>query len=84
MVPLMRLRPGVEDIVLLSGLGFCMELGFLSGGIPEWKCPHSRLAPTSVATEGSMRMHTHCKEQMMEVQAVPILKCPMHVLCPHT
>lgn len=45
--------------------------------------PHSTLAPSSVATSGLIKVHTHCKEQMMEVQAVPILKCPMHVFCPH-
>lgn len=45
--------------------------------------PHSRLALAPMATDGLMKLHTHCKEQMMEVQAVPILQCPMHEFCPH-
>lgn len=45
--------------------------------------PCSRLAPASVAADGLVKVHTHCKEQMIEVQAVPILKCPIDMFFPH-
>lgn len=79
MFPLVRLRPGVEDMVLLSGLSFCMKLGFLSEGMPVWGCWFLTLDWPLMAWWKC----THCKEQMMGVQAVPMLKCPVHVFCPH-
>lgn len=36
-----------------------------------------------MASDGLMKVHAHCKEQMMKAQVVPILKSPSHAFCPH-